>query len=191
MVVSRRFPRQSVCTREDFLDEVVYYESIKREIETRPIYECRWDERLKTKVEESIILLLLGIYTSHRHWVARGTRRVSILVLGSNLKKWNKNWNKFELWPKFSGINIRNWNCLRICPNLNVPKFGIKIPWWEVRSTVAWNLRCHVTTVYFLVEIDRESVLSPIFRGLCDVWLKSAAFVMDECNVSSLGSPEL
>jgi hypothetical protein len=69
------------------------------------------------------------------------SRRVSILVLGSNVKKWNKNWNKFELrldnftpifipifgGPKFSGMNIRNWNCLRIFPNLNVPKVGIKI----------------------------------------------------------------
>ena len=33
--------------------EVVYYESIKRELKTRPIYDCRCDERLKTKVEES------------------------------------------------------------------------------------------------------------------------------------------
>jgi hypothetical protein len=32
---------------------VVYYESIKRELKTRPIYECRYDERLKTKSEES------------------------------------------------------------------------------------------------------------------------------------------
>jgi len=30
----------------------VYYESIKREVKIRPIYECRCDERLKTKVEE-------------------------------------------------------------------------------------------------------------------------------------------
>ena len=29
----------------------VYYESIKRELKIRPIYECRCDERLKTKVE--------------------------------------------------------------------------------------------------------------------------------------------
>ena len=32
---------------------VVYYLSIKRELKTRPIYECRYDERLKTKDEES------------------------------------------------------------------------------------------------------------------------------------------
>ena len=31
----------------------VYYESIKREIKTKLIYECRCDERLKTRVEES------------------------------------------------------------------------------------------------------------------------------------------
>jgi hypothetical protein len=32
---------------------IVYYESIKRELKTRPIYECRCDERLRTKPEES------------------------------------------------------------------------------------------------------------------------------------------
>jgi hypothetical protein len=32
---------------------VVYYESIKQELKTKPIYECRCDERLKTRVEES------------------------------------------------------------------------------------------------------------------------------------------
>ncbi len=31
----------------------VYYESLKRELKTKPINECRYDERLKTKVEES------------------------------------------------------------------------------------------------------------------------------------------
>ena len=32
---------------------LVYYESLKRELKTKPIYEFRCDERLKTKVEES------------------------------------------------------------------------------------------------------------------------------------------
>ena len=32
---------------------VVYYESLKGELQKRPIYECRYDERLKTKSEES------------------------------------------------------------------------------------------------------------------------------------------
>ena len=50
----------------------------------------------------------------------------------------------------------------------------------------------YATTVHFLAVIDRESVLPPIFRGLCDVWstLKSVTFVTDECNASSLGPPE-
>jgi hypothetical protein len=32
---------------------VVVYYSINRDLKTRPIYECRCNERLKTKVEES------------------------------------------------------------------------------------------------------------------------------------------
>ncbi len=35
---------------------VVYYESLKRELKTKPLYEFRCDERLKTKVEESTLL---------------------------------------------------------------------------------------------------------------------------------------
>ena len=31
----------------------VYYESIKRELKTKPIYECRCDERPKHKAEEA------------------------------------------------------------------------------------------------------------------------------------------
>ena len=45
-----------------YYDCFVYYESINRELKIRPIYECRYDERLKTKAEESNI-----------HWVTRGT----------------------------------------------------------------------------------------------------------------------
>jgi len=36
---------------------VVYYESIKRELQRRPIYECRCDERLKTKAEGSTMFV--------------------------------------------------------------------------------------------------------------------------------------
>ena len=32
---------------------VVYYKSLKRELKTKPIKECRCDERLQTRVEES------------------------------------------------------------------------------------------------------------------------------------------
>jgi hypothetical protein len=41
----------------------VYYESRKRELKTKPLYECRRDERLKPKGEESTYLaytVLLG-----------------------------------------------------------------------------------------------------------------------------------
>ena len=48
---------------------VVYYESIKRELKTKPIYECRCDERLETRVEGSRVYL--GIYTPRMHWGAR------------------------------------------------------------------------------------------------------------------------
>ena len=46
---------------------VVYYESIKRELKTRPIYECRCDERLKTKVEESTRLVYTGLFVELEH----------------------------------------------------------------------------------------------------------------------------
>jgi hypothetical protein len=34
---------------------VLYYQSIKRELKTRPIYDCRCDERLKPKDDESYL----------------------------------------------------------------------------------------------------------------------------------------
>jgi hypothetical protein len=44
-----------------------YYESMKRELKTRPIYECRCDERLKTKVEESTRLAYTGLLGELEH----------------------------------------------------------------------------------------------------------------------------
>ncbi len=46
---------QSILSQQPYRDTVfvVYYESIKWEIQTKPICECRCDERLKTRVEES------------------------------------------------------------------------------------------------------------------------------------------
>ncbi len=46
---------------------VVYYESIKRELKTRPIYECRCDERLKTKAEESTRRTYTGLLGELEH----------------------------------------------------------------------------------------------------------------------------
>jgi hypothetical protein len=46
---------------------VVYYEVIKRESNIRPIYECRCDERLKTKGEGSTRLRYTGWYGGLEH----------------------------------------------------------------------------------------------------------------------------
>ena len=46
---------------------VVYYESIKRELKIRPIYECRCDERLKTKAKEFTRLPYTGLLGGLEH----------------------------------------------------------------------------------------------------------------------------
>ena len=46
---------------------MVYYESIKRELQTRLIYEYRCDERLKTKTEESTRLGDTGLVVELEH----------------------------------------------------------------------------------------------------------------------------
>jgi hypothetical protein len=45
--------RRNVC-------EIVYYESIKRDLKIKPISKYRYDERLKTKAGESTRLDTLG-----------------------------------------------------------------------------------------------------------------------------------
>ena len=55
--------RGNCCLLGEVVPRVVYYESINREIKRNPIYEYRYDERLKTK----------GIYTTHMYWVGRGS----------------------------------------------------------------------------------------------------------------------
>jgi hypothetical protein len=40
---------------------------MKRELKTRPIHECRCDERLKTKVEESTRLAYTGLLGELEH----------------------------------------------------------------------------------------------------------------------------
>ena len=46
---------------------VVYYKSIKREIQTRCIYECRCDERLRTKTKEFTRLVYTGLVVELEH----------------------------------------------------------------------------------------------------------------------------
>jgi hypothetical protein len=49
------------------LSETIYYESRKRELKTRPIYECQCDERLKTKSEKSTRLVYTGLFGELGH----------------------------------------------------------------------------------------------------------------------------
>ena len=46
---------------------VVYHETIKRELNRRLIYECRCNERLKTKVEEFTRLEFIGFHGGLEH----------------------------------------------------------------------------------------------------------------------------
>ncbi len=48
-------------------NEFVYNESRKWEVKTRPIYECRCDERLKTKSEKSTRLGYTGLLGELEH----------------------------------------------------------------------------------------------------------------------------
>jgi hypothetical protein len=45
----------------------LYYESIQRELKSRPINECRCDEKLKTKDEESTRLVYTGFHEELEH----------------------------------------------------------------------------------------------------------------------------
>jgi hypothetical protein len=46
---------------------VVYYETIKGDLKIKPISECRSDERLRTKVEESTLLSDTGLFGELEH----------------------------------------------------------------------------------------------------------------------------
>jgi hypothetical protein len=54
-------------TRLTYIFLFVYYESIKRELKRRLIYEYRCDERLKTKTEESTRLTDTGLVVELEH----------------------------------------------------------------------------------------------------------------------------
>jgi hypothetical protein len=45
----------------------VYYESIKRELQRKPIYECRCDERLQTKTKRFTRLSYTGLVVELEH----------------------------------------------------------------------------------------------------------------------------
>ena len=46
---------------------VVYYESLNRELQIKPIYECRCDERLQTKTKEFTRLSYTGLVVELEH----------------------------------------------------------------------------------------------------------------------------
>jgi hypothetical protein len=46
---------------------MVYYESIKRELKIKPIYECRCDERLQTKTKSFTRLSYTGLVVELEH----------------------------------------------------------------------------------------------------------------------------
>ncbi len=48
-------------------EEVVYHKTIKRELKIKPISECRYNERLKTKDEESTRLSDTGLIGELEH----------------------------------------------------------------------------------------------------------------------------
>jgi hypothetical protein len=60
---------------------VVYYESIKREVKIRCIYECRCDERLQSKTKEFTRLA----YTSWYDFALRGGDENSIIKYLGNV----------------------------------------------------------------------------------------------------------
>ena len=61
------YHQQPTSSPVGFTMVVVYYESIKRELKRRLIYEYRCDERLKTKTEESTRLTDTGLVVELEH----------------------------------------------------------------------------------------------------------------------------
>ena len=57
----------SVCEQCWSIVEIVYYESIKRELKIRGIYKCRCDERLQTKTKKFTRLPYTGLVLELEH----------------------------------------------------------------------------------------------------------------------------
>ena len=60
---------------------VVYYETIKLELKIKPISECRCDERLKTKPEESTRLSDTGLFGELEHLKIKTRLRIGLLLV--------------------------------------------------------------------------------------------------------------
>ena len=59
--------RMKLCLDHSWITMTVVLASMKGEVKTRPIYECRYDERLKTKTEESTRLVYTGLLGELEH----------------------------------------------------------------------------------------------------------------------------
>jgi hypothetical protein len=77
---------------------LVYYESRKRDVKTRPIYECRYDERLITKSEKSTRLGYTGLFGKLEHLKIK-TRLIELLVPEEKLRIYHES-RKRELKDK-------------------------------------------------------------------------------------------
>jgi hypothetical protein len=60
-------PQEILRQNTSFTFYVVYYESIKRELQIKPIYECRCDERLQTKTKRFTRLSYTGLVVELEH----------------------------------------------------------------------------------------------------------------------------
>ena len=60
-------PEMCVVFVSPFVLRFVYYESRKRELKTKTIYECRCDERLKTKTKKSTRLTYTRLHGELEH----------------------------------------------------------------------------------------------------------------------------
>ncbi len=67
-----------------FIMNVVYYESIQRELKIEPIYECRYDGKLKRKTEESTRLTYTGLIGELEHPKIK-TRLIDVMGTPSKL----------------------------------------------------------------------------------------------------------
>jgi hypothetical protein len=93
---------------------VVYYESIKREVKTRPM--CRCDERLKTKDEESTRLGYTGFIGELTHPKTK-TRFIDLVVYYESINRELKT-RPLYVFPKLLFIMNREFRNLHVSHTL-------------------------------------------------------------------------
>ena len=135
-----------------WIQKVVYYESLKRELKTKPTNECRCDERLQTRVEESTILKLpVSLANHYKRSKDLGDRSTQPVVKclsvhfterGLTIKKCVSKWvqNYFSKRMRMCVRTMRFWILSLTTSNtstltLLVWKFECHRLWW-------WLLRC-------------------------------------------------